>query len=244
MPLLGKSGGVWGSRNYENLLFIINLFQLDELALYMRYTLARISNTPSERGNEMKKIFTVVMAVAFAFSVAGFAVAADNAVKPMKAAEKSATSAEKSAVSAEKSAASAEKSATEAKKSAKKAKGQKVSGTIEALDVAAGTFTVKGKKGNVDLKAGEKVKLDSFKVGDKVYVKYADGTASSVKGVKATGRAAKKATKKAAREGRGRCEARADAGGKEVTGFTGKRSGPTRVSGTHGQGDTIPLPFF
>jgi sortase (surface protein transpeptidase) len=145
----------------------------------------------------MKKIFTVVMAVAFAFSVAGFAVAADNAVKPMKAAEKSATSAEKSAVSAEKSAASAEKSATEAKKSAKKAKGQKVSGTIEALDVAAGTFTVKGKKGNVDLKAGEKVKLDSFKVGDKVYVKYADGTASSVKGVKATGRATKKAVKKA-----------------------------------------------
>jgi uncharacterized protein YxeA len=124
----------------------------------------------------MKKIFTVVMAVAFAFSVAGFAVAADNAVKPVKAAEKSATSAEKPA---------------------KAAKGQKVSGTIEALDVAAGTFTVKGKKGNVDLKAGEKVKLDSFKVGDKVYVKYADGTASSVKGVKATGRATNKALKKA-----------------------------------------------
>jgi len=142
----------------------------------------------------MKKIFTVVMAVAFAFSIAGFAVAADNAVKPMKAAEKAATSAEKSAVSAEKSAASAEKSATKAKKAA----GQKVSGTIEALDVAAGTFTVKGEKGNVDLKAGEKVKLDSFKVGDKVYVKYANGTASSVKGVMATGRATKKAAKKAA----------------------------------------------
>ncbi len=124
----------------------------------------------------MKKIFSVVMAVAFAFSVAGFAVAADNAVKPAKAAEKSATTAEKSA---------------------KAAKGQKVSGTIEALDVAAGTFTVKGKKGNVDLKAGEKVKLDSFKVGDKVYVKYADGTASSVKGVKAAGRATTKALKKA-----------------------------------------------
>jgi uncharacterized protein YxeA len=145
----------------------------------------------------MKKFLTVVMAVAFAFSVAGFAVAADNAAKAAPAAAKSATAAEKSAVSAEKSAASAEKSATAAKKSAKKAKGQKVSGTIEALDMAAGTFTVKGKKGNVDLKAGEKVKLDSFKVGDKVYVKYADGTASSVKGVKATGRATKKVLKKA-----------------------------------------------
>jgi hypothetical protein len=42
---LGKSGCGWGSRNYENLLFIINLFQLDELALCMQHTLARISNT-------------------------------------------------------------------------------------------------------------------------------------------------------------------------------------------------------
>ena len=192
---MGKPGGGWGSRNYENMLFIIDLFQADELALCMLHTLVRVINTSSERGNEMKKIFTVVMAVAFAFSVAGFAVAADNAVKPMKAAEKSATSAEKSAASAEKSAASAEKSAKEAKKSAKKAKGQKVSGTIEALDVAAGTFTVKGKKETVDLKAGEKVKLDSFKVGDKVVVKYADGTASSVKAVKAP--KAKKAEPKA-----------------------------------------------
>ncbi|HEX7524104.1 MAG TPA: hypothetical protein VF357_07875 [Candidatus Deferrimicrobium sp.] len=122
----------------------------------------------------MKKIFTVVMAVAFAFSVAGFAVAADNAAKPAKAAEKSATSAEKST---------------------KKAKGQTVTGTIEALDAAAGTFTVKGKKENVDLKAGEKVKLDSFKVGDKVVVKYADGNASSVKAAKAA-KAAKKAEPK------------------------------------------------
>ena len=133
----------------------------------------------------MKKIFTVVMAVAFAFSVAGFAVAADNAAKAAPAAAKSATAAEKSATSAEKSAASAEKSATDAKKSAKKAKSQQVTGTIEALDAAAGTLTVKGKKGNVDLKAGEKVKLAGFKVGDKVVVKYADGTASSVKAVKA-----------------------------------------------------------
>ena len=37
----------------------------------------------------MKKIFTVVMAVAFAFSVAGFAVAAEKAAAP--AAEKAAT---------------------------------------------------------------------------------------------------------------------------------------------------------
>ncbi|HEY5576908.1 MAG TPA: hypothetical protein VIK46_01145 [Deferrimonas sp.] len=141
----------------------------------------------------MKKIFTVVMAIAFAFSVAGLAVAEEKAAAP--AAEKSATAAEKSAASAEKSAASAEKSATAAKK-ATKAKTNLVSGTIEAVDAAAGTFTVKGKKGNVDLKAGEKVKLGDFKVGDKVVVKYADGTASSVKAVKAA-KAAKKSAAKA-----------------------------------------------
>jgi uncharacterized protein YxeA len=121
----------------------------------------------------MKKIFTVVMAVAFAFSVAGFALA----------------------MSHEKAAPAAEKSATEAKKPAKMAKTQKVTGTIEAVDAAAGTFTVKGKKGNVDLKAGEKVKLGDFKVGDKVVVRYADGAASSVKAVKAS-KAAKKAAPK------------------------------------------------
>src|SRR5512141_1116407 len=142
----------------------------------------------------MKKIFAVVMAVAFVFSVAGFAVAAERAAAP--AAAKSATSAEKSATSAEKSAVSAEKSATSAKKSAKAAKPQLVTGTIEALDEAAGTFSVKGKKGNVDLKAGEKVKLGDFKVGDKVVVKHADGTASSVKAVKPA-KAAKKAAAKA-----------------------------------------------
>jgi len=119
---------------------------------------------------------------------------AEKAAAP--AAAKSATAAEKSAVSAEKSAAAADKSATDAKKSAKKAKSQQVTGTIEAIDAAAGTFSVKGKKGNVDLKAGDKVKLGDFKVGDKVVVKYADGSASSVKAVKAA-KAAKKSAAKA-----------------------------------------------
>lgn len=113
----------------------------------------------------MKKIFAVVMAVAFAFSVAGFAVAAEKAAP---AAEKAAPAAEKAPVA----------------KKAAKPKAQQVTGTIEALDAAAGTFTVKGKKGNVDLKAGE-TKLGDLKVGDKVLVKYADGTATSVKAVKA-----------------------------------------------------------
>lgn len=124
----------------------------------------------------MKKIFTVLMAVAFAFSVAGFAVAAEKSAAP--AAEK-APAPEKAPV----------------EKKAVKAKAHLVTGTVEAVDAAAGTITVKGKKGSVDLKAGEKVKLGDFKAGDKVVVKYADGTASSVKAVKAP--KAKKAAKKA-----------------------------------------------
>jgi hypothetical protein len=122
----------------------------------------------------MKKIFAVMMAVAFAFSVVGFAVAAEKAAAP--AAAPVAEKAPAAAPAAEKAPAA---------KKASKPKTVQVTGTIEALDAAAGTLTVKGKDGNVDLKAGKKVKLEGFKVGDKVVVKYADGTASSVKAVKA-----------------------------------------------------------
>jgi len=120
----------------------------------------------------MKKIFAVVMAVAFAFSVAGFAVAADNAVKAAPAAEKKAA----------------------------KPKAQQVTGTIEALDAAAGTVTVKGKKGSVDLKVAEKskVKLGDYKVGDQVVVKYADGKVTSVAIVKPKKAEAKPAAEKKA----------------------------------------------
>src|SRR3970282_2527964 len=73
-----------------------------------------------------------------------------------------------------------------------------ITGTVEAVDAAAGTITVKGKKETVDLKAGEKVKLEGIGVGDKVLVTYSDGKASSVKKVTAKKAAAKKgATKEA-----------------------------------------------
>ena len=123
----------------------------------------------------MKRIFALVMAVAFVFSVAGFAVAAEKAAAP--AAEKSATAAVKAPA-------------------AKKAKSHQFTGTVEAVDAAAGTFTVKGKKGNVELKAGDKVKLGDVKVGDKVVVRYAEGTALSLKAVKSA--KAKKVAPKAA----------------------------------------------
>ena len=147
----------------------------------------------------MRKIFTGMMAVAFAFSVAGFALAADNAAAPAAspaaspATENAAAPAvvpaaspasDNAAAPAADNAASPAAGKAPAAKKAPKPKTVLATGTIQALDAAAGTFTVKGKKGSVDLKAGEKVKLGGYKVGDKVVVKYADGTASSVKAVK------------------------------------------------------------
>ena len=132
----------------------------------------------------MKKMFAVAMAVAFVFAVSCFAVAAEKAAAPAVA-----PAAEKAAPTAEK------KTAPMAEKKTAKPKAQLLTGTVEGLDAAAGTFSVKGRKGNVVLKAGEKVKLGDFKIGDKVVVKHADGTASSVKAVKAP--KAKKAEPKA-----------------------------------------------
>ena len=127
----------------------------------------------------MKRIFAVLAAVAFVFPAAGFAVAAEKGAAPaaVPAAQKAPATAPAAVPAAQKAPATEKKAA--------RPKAQLFTGTVEAVDVAAGTFTVKGKKGNVQLKAGGKVKLGDLKVGDKVVVKHADGSASSVKAVKA-----------------------------------------------------------
>jgi hypothetical protein len=145
----------------------------------------------------MKKLFSMFVAVAFALSMLGVAFAAENAAKPAvsgqdpaavkkgEQAAPAATPAPATQSGVEKSVVGGQDSKAEKKgEQAAKSKSQQVTGTIEALDAAAGTFTVKGTTGNVDLKAGKKVKLTGFKVGDEVSVKYAGGTASSVKAVK------------------------------------------------------------
>lgn len=128
----------------------------------------------------MRKLLAVFVAALFALSVAGLALAAEEKkaapAAPAKAAEPAKPAAEKK----------------EAPKAEKKAKPKFVTGTIEALDAAAGTLTVKGKKESVSLKAGEKVKLEGFKVGDKVTVKYSGDTALSVMKPKAKKGAAAK----------------------------------------------------
>jgi len=61
-------------------------------------------------------------------------------------------------------------------------KAQQVTGTIESIE--GSFFTVMGKKGSVTLKAGDAVKLDEIKVGDKVLVKYRSDTAYAVAVIK------------------------------------------------------------
>ncbi|MBE0604783.1 MAG: hypothetical protein IH610_00665 [Deltaproteobacteria bacterium] len=129
----------------------------------------------------MEKLSSMLLAVAFMLSVVGVVFAANPVWVPV----------EKAPPMAE------EQAAPAGEKKASKAKSLEVTGTIDELDAAAGTFTVKGKKGYVDLKAGDKVKLTNFKVGDKVTVKYSDGTASSVKATKSK-KSTKKSTKKSA----------------------------------------------
>src|SRR5512134_1657871 len=100
----------------------------------------------------MKRIFAI-LTVACVFPAAGFAVAAEKAAAP--AAAPAATKAAPTAQKAPATAPAAEKKAAPAAE--KKAAGptaQQFTGTVEAVDAAAGTFTVKGRKGSVELKAG------------------------------------------------------------------------------------------
>ncbi len=131
----------------------------------------------------MKKFLALFVAVAFATSLAAVAVAADEKAAP----------------------APAKKEGGEPKETVKKPRPRVVTGIIEAIDAAKGTLTVKGKKEPVSLKAGEKVKLDEFKQGEKVIVTYTGETATKVvkaktikKEPKKEGGAAQEAPKKEA----------------------------------------------
>jgi len=138
----------------------------------------------------MNRLVSVFAAFALVLSLAAVAAAEEKKAEPMKAPEAAAPA--KAAEPAPAAKAPAKKMA--AKKSPK---AHRLTGTVEAVDPSAGTLSVKGKKGSVALKAGEKVNLDRIAVGDKVLVLYSGDTATSVKMVPAK-KAAKTGAKKAA----------------------------------------------
>jgi hypothetical protein len=111
---------------------------------------------------KLTNLFTLFMAVAFALSLAAVAVAQEKA-----------------------------RASAPATRKGDKTEAKTITGTIEVLDAAAGTFSVKGKRDTVSLVGGKNVKLGAFKKGDKVTVIYTGDTASKVV-------AAKRAPKKEA----------------------------------------------
>lgn len=68
------------------------------------------------------------------------------------------------------------------KKAAPKPRAKLFTGTIEDLDEAAGTLTLKGPKGEMRFQTREKVKeqLGELEIGDKVIVKHDGKTALSI----------------------------------------------------------------
>ena len=68
------------------------------------------------------------------------------------------------------------------KKAAPKPRVKLFTGTIEVLDAAAGTLTLKGPRGERRFQVSEEVKeqLDGLEIGDKVIVKHTDEIALSI----------------------------------------------------------------
>jgi NMD protein affecting ribosome stability and mRNA decay len=124
----------------------------------------------------MRKAFVFLTAAAFALSLASAGVAQEKSGSSSSETKTTTTT------------------TTKTTKSKAGSKVHRLTGTVESIDAAGGTFTLKPAKGEVKtFKAGEKVKLDSLSQGDKVTVSYKDNTATSVKAAKG-----KKSSKKGA----------------------------------------------
>ena len=110
----------------------------------------------------MRKLFPVLAAAAFALSIVAGGCGKEKSPPQPQPARKAIAGTEKNA--------------------APKPHVKLFTGTIEALDAAAGTLTLKGPKGEMRFQVNEKVKeqLDGLKIGDKVIVKHVDEIALSI----------------------------------------------------------------
>ena len=111
---------------------------------------------------KMRKPISVLAAAAFAFSVVVGGCAKEKVPTPSDPPKK--------------------EGAAIGMKTAPKAGPKLFAGTIEALDAAAGTLTLKGPKGAMDFKVDGKARkhLDGMKIGDKVLVKHTGEMALSI----------------------------------------------------------------
>jgi Cu/Ag efflux protein CusF len=133
--------------------------------------LGKIDSQEKGGENQMKKLTALIVAILFVFAMSAVAFAAEKPAEPMKA-----------------------------EKKAEPAKVKQVTGEVTAVDAAANSVTVKGKKAEMTISADEKM-LKDIKVGDKVTVKYTEkdgkNVAKSVKKAAAKAAPAPKAEKKA-----------------------------------------------
>jgi hypothetical protein len=111
----------------------------------------------------MKIIFPLLAAATFALSIVAGGCAKEPSPPPQAQPAK-------------------QESAVTEKKAAPKPRAKLFTGTIEDLDEAAGTFILKGPKGERRFQANKRVmeQLDSLEIGDKVIVKHIDETALSI----------------------------------------------------------------
>ena len=110
----------------------------------------------------MRKLFPVLAAAAFALSIVAGGCAKEKSPPQPQPARKAIAETEKPA--------------------APKPHVKLFTGTIEAMDTAAGTLTLKGPKGEMRFQVREKVKeqLDGLNIGEKVIVKHVDEIALSI----------------------------------------------------------------
>ena len=110
----------------------------------------------------MRKLFPLLVAAVFALSIVAGGCAKEKSPPQPQPARKAIAGTEKNA--------------------APKPRVKLFTGTIEVLDEAAGTLTLKGPRGERRFQVPEKVKeqLDGLEIGDKVIVKHTDEMALSI----------------------------------------------------------------
>jgi len=111
---------------------------------------------------KMRKLFPVLAAAVFALSIVAGGCAKEKSPPQPQPARKAIAGTVKNA--------------------APKPRVKLFTGTIEVLDAAAGTLTLKGPRGERRFQVPEKVKeqLDGLEIGDKVIVKHTDEMALSI----------------------------------------------------------------
>lgn len=106
----------------------------------------------------MKKYLALMVAIIFIFAVSSIAISQEKPAAPAKPADTKPVEPAKPAAKAD-------------EKKAEKPKVKQVTGEVAAVDMAAKSITVKGRKADVTMTADPKL-LEGVKVGDKVVAKY------------------------------------------------------------------------